>query len=154
MQRDVIRQLLEKKPQLKHKDRGFPGGSVGEESACQCRRLRFNPWSGKIPHAAERLNPWATNTEPVSQSPGAAATEARVPESLCSSTREATTTREQPWLATIREKHMQQQRPSAAKNKKIINLKSNKDLNWILEEVILGENFSAMILGEHLFFFF
>jgi len=48
---------------------------------------------------------------------------------------------------------MQQQRPSTAKNKKIINLKSNKDLNWILEKVILGESFSVMILGEHLFFF-
>ena len=24
----------------------------GKESACQCRRCEFNPWSGKIPHAA------------------------------------------------------------------------------------------------------
>ena len=28
---------------------GFPGGTVGKESACQCRRHRFNPWVGKIP---------------------------------------------------------------------------------------------------------
>ena len=28
---------------------GFPGGSVGKESACQCRRPRFDPWVGKIP---------------------------------------------------------------------------------------------------------
>ena len=34
---------------------GFPGGSVGKESACnagdslQYRRPRFNPWVGKIP---------------------------------------------------------------------------------------------------------
>ena len=28
---------------------GFPGGSVGKESALQCRRHQFNPWSGKIP---------------------------------------------------------------------------------------------------------
>ena len=30
--------------------RGFPGGSAGKESACQCRRcgrLRFDPWVGK-----------------------------------------------------------------------------------------------------------
>jgi len=28
---------------------GFPGGSVVRESGCQFRRLRFNPWVGKIP---------------------------------------------------------------------------------------------------------
>ena len=27
---------------------GFPGGSVGKESALQGRRRRFNPWVGKI----------------------------------------------------------------------------------------------------------
>ena len=26
-----------------------PGGAVGKESACQCRRHWFNPWVGKIP---------------------------------------------------------------------------------------------------------
>ena len=31
---------------------GFPGGTSGQEPACQCRRhkrLRFDPWVGKIP---------------------------------------------------------------------------------------------------------
>ena len=28
---------------------GFPGGSAGKESACQCRRHGFNPRVGKIP---------------------------------------------------------------------------------------------------------
>ena len=32
---------------------GFPGGASGKEPTCQCRRLnkrlRFNPWVGKIP---------------------------------------------------------------------------------------------------------
>ena len=28
---------------------GFPGGSDGKESACQCRRPGFNSWVGKIP---------------------------------------------------------------------------------------------------------
>ena len=27
---------------------GFPGGSVVKESTCQCRKLRFHPWVGKI----------------------------------------------------------------------------------------------------------
>ena len=28
---------------------GFPGGASGKESACQCRRLGFDPWFRKIP---------------------------------------------------------------------------------------------------------
>ena len=28
---------------------GFPGGTSGEESTCQCRRRGFDPWVGKIP---------------------------------------------------------------------------------------------------------
>ena len=28
---------------------GFPGGSDGKESACQCRRCGFDPWVRKIP---------------------------------------------------------------------------------------------------------
>ena len=31
--------------------------------ACQCRGHGFEPWSGKIPHAAEQLSPCATTTE-------------------------------------------------------------------------------------------
>ena len=31
----------------------------------QCREHRFNPWSGKIPHALEQLSPCATTTEPL-----------------------------------------------------------------------------------------
>ena len=47
---------------------GFPGGSVVKESACQCRRHRFDPWPGKIPHATEQphtcSNSWACALEP------------------------------------------------------------------------------------------
>ena len=43
---------------------GFPWWRSGWESACQCRGHGFEPWSGKIPHVAERLGPWATTTEP------------------------------------------------------------------------------------------
>ena len=64
----------------------------GGESVCHCRRHGFSPWSGKIPHATERLSPRATTTEPVLQSPGAATTEAYAPWSLCSA-RETTATR-------------------------------------------------------------
>ena len=42
-------------------DRGFPGGSVVKNLPANAGE----PWSGKIPHAAEQLSPCATTTEPV-----------------------------------------------------------------------------------------
>ena len=48
---------------------GLPWWRSGWESACQCRRHGFEPWSGKIPHAAEQLGPWATTTEPARLEP-------------------------------------------------------------------------------------
>ena len=36
---------------------GFPGGAVVENLPAQCRGHGFEPWSGKIPHAAEQLSP-------------------------------------------------------------------------------------------------
>jgi len=29
--------------------KGFPAGSEGKDSACQCMRPGFSPWIGKIP---------------------------------------------------------------------------------------------------------
>ena len=49
---------------IKWQLQGLPWWRSGWESACQCRGHRFEPWSGKIPHAAEQLGPWATITEP------------------------------------------------------------------------------------------
>ena len=48
---------------------GLPWWRSGWESACQCREHGFEPWSGKIPHAAEQLGPWATTTEPARLEP-------------------------------------------------------------------------------------
>ena len=39
------------------KNSGLPWWRSGWESACQCRGHGFEPWSGKIPHAAEQLGP-------------------------------------------------------------------------------------------------
>ena len=33
---------------------GFPGDPDCKESACQCRRPRFDPWNRKIPWRRER----------------------------------------------------------------------------------------------------
>ena len=46
-----------------------PWWRSGWESACQCRGHGFEPWSGKIPHAAEQLSPWATTAEPAHLEP-------------------------------------------------------------------------------------
>ena len=58
------------KIKLKKKALGWlPWWRSGWESACRCRGHGFEPWSGKIPHAAERLGPWATITEPARLEP-------------------------------------------------------------------------------------
>ena len=38
-------------------NRVLPWWLSGKQSACQCRRQGFDPWSGKMPHAVEGLNP-------------------------------------------------------------------------------------------------
>ena len=48
---------------------GLPWWRSGWESACQCRGHGFEPWSVKIPHAAEQQSPWATTTEPARLEP-------------------------------------------------------------------------------------
>ena len=53
----------------KNKSSGLPWWRSGWESACRCRGHGFEPWSGKIPHAAEQLGPWATITEPARLEP-------------------------------------------------------------------------------------
>ena len=51
--------------------RGLLWGLSGKESSCRCRRHGFEPWSGKIPLATERLSPCATTLGPVLWSWGA-----------------------------------------------------------------------------------
>ena len=68
-----------KELQEESEEEGFPGGSVVKESTCQCRRHRFDPWSGKIPHVLELLNLGTTTAEPVLQSPGTATIEPTCP---------------------------------------------------------------------------
>ena len=121
--------LLLSSPPRRHKWQkkemtGLPWWLSGAESACQCKRHEFDPWSGKIPHAVKQLSPRTTTIKPVLQSPRTTTTEAHTPQSPCSATREATATRnprtatrEQPLLFTATEKPVQQQRPSAAKKK-------------------------------------
>ena len=48
---------------------GLPWWLSGKESACQCRRHGFNPWSGKIPHDVGQLSPCTETAEPALRSP-------------------------------------------------------------------------------------
>ena len=45
--------------------RGLPWWLRDQESACQCRRHRFDPCSRKMPHGAKQLNPCTFTTRPV-----------------------------------------------------------------------------------------
>ena len=92
---------------------GFPGGPVVKNPPCKARGHRFDPCSGKIPHAMEQLSPWAPTAESALQSPRATSPEPCTPWSLCSATREATAmrrpstaTQEEPSLAETRAKPM------------------------------------------------
>ena len=50
---------------VKRQGRGLPWWLSDKESACQCRRHRFPPWSGKIAHAVEQLSPFTIAIESV-----------------------------------------------------------------------------------------
>ena len=91
----------------------FPGG---QESACQCRIHKFDPWSGRIPPAAERLSPRAATTEPVLLSRRAAAPEPVCCKSgsPCSATREPSAGRD-PRTTPGEESHSWRQACTAAK---------------------------------------
>ena len=71
---------------LKNKERS-PWWLSVQESTCQCRRHPDqetpDPWSRKIPHAADQLSSWATTIESVLQSQGTKTTEAHASYSLC-----------------------------------------------------------------------
>ena len=48
---------------FKNKLLGFPGDPVVKNVPCNARR-QFNPWSGRIAHAAGQLSQYTTATEP------------------------------------------------------------------------------------------
>ena len=88
---------------------GFPSGAVvKKESACQCRGHRFEPWSRKIPHAAEQLSPCAITTEPAHLEPMLCNKKSHYNE------KPAHRNKERPLLTATRRK---QRRPNTAKNK-------------------------------------
>ena len=85
--------------------------SSGWESACQCKGHRFDPWSGRIPHALGQLSPFATTTEAWTQKPVICNKKSHYSEKPEHQNEEwppLTATRESLW----------QQRPSTAKKKK------------------------------------
>lgn len=103
----------------------LPWWLSGKDSACQCGRSEFSPWSGRISHVMQRLSPCSQPLtlcsgvqEPGLLSPRAATTKAHMACEPIFATREATVvrslgtaTKEQPPLAATKEKLKQQWRP-------------------------------------------
>ena len=94
----------------KNRFQGLPWCLSGKESAYQCRRLRFNPWSREIPRAAGQLSPCGTTTEaqvPIARVPHPEKPlrwEDRKPQLESGS------------HSQLEQAHAQQQKPSATKN--------------------------------------
>ena len=120
----------------------FPQWISDKESTCQCRIRGFNPWSGKMPRAAEQLGLHATTMsfcpraqKPQLLSPCATTMEACMPYSpqpekppegeVCAP------------LATTTEKPVHQPRPSTVKNDKVIEKKGNANLKHDVKKAIL-----------------
>ena len=59
--------------------KGLPWWRSVENLPANAGDTGFEPWSGKIPHAAEQLSPCDTTTEPALWSQRATTTEARAP---------------------------------------------------------------------------
>ena len=93
------------------KKKGLPWWYSGWESACQCRGHEFKPWSGKIPHAAEQLGPWATTTEPARLDPVLQTREATIVRGP------RTAMKSGPRSPQLEKALAQKQRPNTAKNK-------------------------------------
>ena len=100
LNRDTVksaRLLFHRNCEIRNLGYGLPWWCSGWGSACQCRGHGFGPWSGGIPHAAERLGPWATIAEPAHLQPVLRNRKA------CDGERPAHHDEEWPPLATIRE---------------------------------------------------
>ena len=100
-------------------DMGLPWWRSGWESACQCSGHGFEPWSGKIPHAAEQLGLWATITEPARLEPVLRNKRGR------NSERPAHRDEEWPPLATTRESPRTETKTQHSQKKKKIQRKGN-----------------------------
>ena len=121
---------------FKNQDGELPWWHSGWESACQCRGHGFEPWSGKIPHAAEHLGPWATTTEPARLEP--------VPHNKRGHDSERPAHRDEEWppLAATRESPRTKRRPNTAKNK----LKKKKS-RWDFPDGVVDKNSKLPMQG-------
>ena len=105
---------------LDYRQWGLPWWRSGWESACWCGGHGFKPWSGKVPHAAEQLGPWATTTEPARLEPVPAMGGAAIvkgPRTAMKSERSPHRDEEWPPLAATRESPRTNRRPNTAINK-------------------------------------
>ena len=104
---------------------------VAQESACQCRGHRFEPWSGKNPHARRATKPvrhnyWACALEPASHNYWARMPELLKPARLDPvlhnkrshrNEKPRPTMKSSPCSPQLEKTRLQQRRPNTAKNK-------------------------------------
>ena len=92
---------------------GLPWWSSGQESACQHRGHGLSPWcrKGWIPHATQQLSLCATTTEPLRPRGRTLKQERPRQWKACAPQLESS-----PHSPQLEKAHMQQWRPSAAKN--------------------------------------
>ena len=101
---------------------GLPLWHSGQEPVCRCGGHRFDPWSGKISHAAEQLRLCTTMTKPTLYSLRAEYW------SPCSTAREATSMRS-PHMATKSSPHsLQLEKPMRCNEDP--GPKTNECKNW------------------------
>ena len=123
--RSHMLQLKACMPQLKDSAWGLTWWRSGYESTCQCRGHGFEPWSGKIPHAAEQLSPCATTTE-------ARTPRARAPQQEKPPQREASAPRRRaaPACRTRESPHAATKTPTQPKNIFLVKKKKILGLPW------------------------
>ena len=104
--------------ELKCRLLGFPWWLSEEESACQYRGYRFNPWTKNIRHVLEQVSPRATTTKPtVLQPPKPACLEPCSARETAAMRYLCTTMKSTPSSAQLGKTWISQQRRSVAKNK-------------------------------------
>ena len=133
--------LSSKIKDIRGKCMGRPWWLSGWESACQCRGHGFDPWSGKIPHAAEQMGPWATTTEPARLEPVLHNKRGR------DSERPAHRDEEWPPLATTRESpHTETKTQHSQKKKKnLVEILFNP----VFSKFIWPGNFTSLFVKGH-----
>ena len=108
---------------------GLPPWISGWTATCQRRGPGFNPWSGKIPPGAEKLNLFPTATEPAHLEPVLCSVRRPHPPQLANVLRKAQRSPHPPQLANVLRKAQRSPHPPQLANVLRKTQRSQKQLN-------------------------